>query len=67
MAKTKEKYLFAFQTKAGINAEVFASDMMDAQEKVCRVLGITEIEAPLFMTENFDCPKCKVMDCNYDG
>ena len=66
--KLEEKYLFIFKTELNINAEVFAKDMVSAQQKICRLLGITNVNAPIFMTENFDCPKCRcnASECNYD-
>ncbi len=66
--KQPEKFLFVFNSKSsGINCEVFAKDMFEAQEKICRVLGITQINAPVFMTENFECPRCRCQstECNY--
>lgn len=57
---TKNKYLFIFNDKeTRINCEVFAEDMMKAQEKVCRILGVHKIGQPVFFTENWDCSRCR--------
>jgi hypothetical protein len=63
------KYLFVFNESRsgvrpdiGVNAEVFASDMMEAQEKVCKLFGIHSIGQPVFVTENYDCPKCRILE-----
>ena len=66
MNKNTKKYLFVFNDKkSGINAEVLALDMMEAQEKVCKLMGVSNINAPVFMTEVYDCPRCRNVECNY--
>lgn len=67
----KETYIFVFQFKnPSWTIEVFAPDMMDAQRKVEKIMGINgEIPAPVFVTQNWDCPRCRNVEheCNYQG
>lgn len=63
ISKMDNKYLFVFNCKlSGISAEVFARDFDDAQRKVCKLMGISKISAPVYMTENYDCPRCRIVE-----
>ena len=62
------KYLFVFNDKVlGINAEVFAKDAAEAQEIVCKIMGVHNINAPVFFTDNYDRPTCRhqEVECKY--